>query len=131
MVRASVTGLAALLSLLSVFVVPWAWYGDMDVPLHRLPNWGVYVGGVVVLYVALVLPLAVAVCAGVVAVVTTVLVASGYDDAVALFPDVVPMVAPSLGPGPFLAVLAVLAGLLTKIVVSKQAALVDVGHDRS
>lgn len=121
-VAAAVTGLAALLSLLSMLVVPWAWYGDIDIPLYRLPNWGAQVGSVAVLYAALVwtaltsaerraIPLTVAVCAGAAAIGTTVLVARGYDDASALFHDVVPAVFPRLGPGPFVAVVAVLVGL--------------------
>jgi hypothetical protein len=114
--------LAALGSLASVLVVPWAWYGDIDVPLHRLPVWGVHLAAVLVVYAAVLgtllvpvrhrgLALAGAVGASVAGAGTAVLVASGYDDASALFGETVPAVLPRLGPGPFLAVLAVLVGL--------------------
>jgi hypothetical protein len=129
-VVAAVTVLAALLSLLSMLVVPWAWYGDIDLRMHRLPNWTAHVGSVAVLYAAVAwtalapvarraVPLTVTACASAVAVATTAVVARGYDNASALFQDVAPMVAPSLGPGPFLAVLAVLAGLDAAVVATR------------
>lgn len=116
------TGLAALASLLAVVVLPWAWYGDIDIPLHRLPSWGVHLATVLVLYAAIgwtllasagrrALPAIVAVGAGTAAVGTAVLVALGYDEAAALFEDPVPAVLPGLGPGLFVGVLAVLLGL--------------------
>jgi hypothetical protein len=126
-VVAAVTVLAAFLSLLSMFVVPWAWYGDIDLRMHRLPSWAAHAGSVAVLYAAVgwtalatrrAVPLTVTACASVAAVATTVVVARGYDNASALFQDVAPMVVPRLGPGPFLAVLAVLAGLGAAVVAT-------------
>lgn len=116
------TTLAVLLSLLSMLVLPWAWYGDVDIPLHRLPNWETHLGSVAVLYAAVVwtmltptgrrlLPLSVTVSATAAAAATAVFVALGYDNASALFTGVVPLARPTPGPGSVVAVAAALLGL--------------------
>lgn len=118
----ALAGLAVVLSLLSVLLLPWAWYGNIAIPLHDLPNWGAHLGIVLAFYAALVWsllapagrrtwPLIGVVCAGAAALATTVFVTLGYDNSSALFPGVVPMVNPRLGSAPFVAALAILLGL--------------------
>ncbi|MEE6258097.1 hypothetical protein [Plantactinospora sonchi] len=124
MITLATVCLAAALAALSVLLFPWAEYGNIDVPLRRLPNWGVHLGGALIFYAALtwllVTPsnrrgpqLVVTAGAAVVAWATTAIVALGYDNASAIFPGAVPMVVPHLGLGPFVAALAVLVGLVS------------------
>jgi len=118
-VTLSAVVVAALLSLLSALALPWAWYGDIDVPLRRLPYWWLHLASLSALYAAVAWRVVVrparrrtstvlTLVAGAAAALSAILVALGYDDASTLFPGVVPMVVPRLGPGVFLAVLAVL-----------------------
>jgi hypothetical protein len=94
-------------------LVPWASWGQFDVELVRLPLWWAYLGPVVVMHAAALVPLraarVVAVVAGAVALVAAVVVAAGYDDGAAIFDQVVPAVAPRPGLGVVFASASVLA----------------------
>ncbi|GIJ34412.1 hypothetical protein [Micromonospora sediminimaris] len=114
---AAVAGAAG--TLVAVFGLPWAWYGDRAVRLTEFPGWAWYVGAAVLLNLVTAwtiadpgrrgwLPL-VAGGLGGVTIVAAVAVMTTYAD-VFLGP-VVPAVRPSLGPGGPVAVLAGLAGL--------------------
>nr|MDT0663221.1 hypothetical protein [Micromonospora sp. DSM 115978] len=119
--RAAV-GLTVALAAVSMFV-PWAAYGDIDIPLRRLPNWGLYPGAVLAFCAALTWlmltpsgrrrpPLIVSSGTGVITLAATVAVALGYDNTSAIFSGAVPMVVPHLSFGPFTAAGAILAGLV-------------------
>ncbi|MEU6023041.1 hypothetical protein [Micromonospora sp. NPDC047134] len=121
---AAVAGAAG--TLIAVFGLPWAWYGDRAVRLTEFPGWAWYVGAAVLLSMvtggAIVDPgrrgwlLLVAGGLGVVTIVAAVVVMTHYAD-VFLGP-VVPAVRPSLGPGGPVAVLAALASM-TAVVGSR------------
>lgn len=106
------TVVAVCLTVLAV-LVPWAHYGDFDVELSRLPWWWAYLGAAVVMHGSALLPARVgAVVAagfGVVAVASAVVVQTGYDDASAIFGDVVPLVVPRPGLGVLFAVTSAVA----------------------
>jgi hypothetical protein len=91
-------------------VLPWAQYGDIDVPLDRFLGWGFYVTAAVALSLFLGWQLAIVtgdrrllLLVGTGLCITTVGTAIAimlhYDDATALFGPVVPLVTPRLGPG--------------------------------
>lgn len=90
-------------------LVPWARYGDTDVELSRLPLWWAYFGAAVVVHATAWLSRVVSTGAGAVALAAAVVVALGYDDAGAIFGDVVPLVNPLPGPGVVFAVASVAA----------------------
>ncbi|HZM82985.1 MAG TPA: hypothetical protein VFC19_45290 [Candidatus Limnocylindrales bacterium] len=111
----------AALTLLSIFVLPWSQYGDIEIPLNRFTGWPVYVASALaflaVVAWALFLParwpgarLAVAIACALAAVVSAIVLGSRYDNAPDLFDTLLPlaMVKPAPGMGPFVAVLAVL-----------------------
>ncbi len=120
-----VVGLAACVSVLSVLVIPWAWYGTISIDSWRLPYWGLHLAAVAGAYVCAlwtllaspkrVPALVLAAGAGVLVVGTTVFVALGYDNASALFDEWIPAVNPRLGNGPLVAVLAALTALGTGV----------------
>ncbi|MBL6275380.1 hypothetical protein JMF97_04305 [Micromonospora fiedleri] len=114
---AAVVGAAG--SLVAVFGLPWAWYGDRAVRLTEFPGWAWYVGAAVLLNLVTAGTiiergrrgwlLLVAGGLGVVTIVAAVVVMAHYAD-VFLGP-VVPAVRPSVGPGGPVAVLAALASM--------------------
>ncbi|MGC5031047.1 hypothetical protein [Micromonospora sp. DT229] len=116
-----VVGVAACVSVLSVLVIPWGWYGTISISAWRLPYWGLHLVAVAVAYACAlwtlltspkrISALVLAAAAGVLVVGATVFVALGYNNASALFDEWIPMVNPRLGSGPFVAALAALAAL--------------------
>ncbi|MGC5033359.1 hypothetical protein [Micromonospora sp. DT229] len=114
---AAVAGAAG--TLIAVFGLPWAWYGDRAVRLTEFPGWAWYVGAAALLNIVtagtIVGPgrrgwrMLVAGGLGVVTIVAAVVVMTHYAN-VFLGP-VVPSVRPSLGPGGPVAVLAALASM--------------------
>ncbi|MBQ1026160.1 hypothetical protein [Micromonospora sp. C95] len=120
----AVSGVVA--TVVAIFGLPWAWYGDRAVRLTEFPGWAWYVGAAVLLNVvtgwAVVqpgrrgwLPL-VAGGLGVGTIVAAVVVMANYADV--LRGPVVPAVRPALGPGGPVAVLAALASL-TAVIASR------------
>ncbi|WP_367127159.1 hypothetical protein [Saccharothrix sp. HUAS TT1] len=111
------TIVAVCLTVLAMFV-PWAYYGDIDVELSRLPLWWAYLGAAVLLHLCALLPARVGLVFLVVPIAAAVVVAIGYDDASAVFDHVVPAVRPRPGVGVLFAVASAVAqgvGLRTRV----------------
>lgn len=107
-------------AVVAVVALPWAWYGAIDVKLHRFPLWGLHAFAAAALNVTvgwilvarglrLLWWVGVALCLATVG--SAALVMTFYCDATALFGPVVPMVVPVLGPGGPVAVLAAVSSV--------------------
>jgi len=112
--------IGAVLTALSLFVLPWSRYGDIEIPLTRFTGWPVYAVSALALQAivawALFLParwprarLAAGIVCAVTAVASAIVLGFRYDNAPDFFEDVMPLVIPTPGKGPMVAVLAALA----------------------
>lgn len=130
--------LGASLTVMSL-IIPWSFYGDIDISLYRFNGWPVYAASAIALQVVVVsaqfLPgrraqaAAGFVCAAV-AVVSAVALGSRYDNAPEFFDDVMPlmMVMPYPGPGSLAAVLAALANTASLLLQPNRSTLVNMAR---
>jgi len=121
-VRAPALAVVGAIGTLLSFVLPWAHYGGIDIPLSRFPHWGLYVASALVLQLCVAwtvfaararvrMPVPVVAAAGLLALGSAIDLMLRYDDPAALFDRSVPLVIPLPGEGGIVAVLAIVAGV--------------------
>jgi hypothetical protein len=109
-------------SVLSLLALPWSRYGDIEIALHRFPGWQVHAASALALQ-ALVLwslfrpgrlsraRLGAGIACAATTVASAIVLGSQYNNATAFFKDVIPLVWPTPGLGPFVAATAALVSL--------------------
>jgi hypothetical protein len=118
---AVIAGVGFTAALLSVVAIPWAQYGDMEIPLWRFPAWSFFVIGMIAVYCCAAGSLIpkrrvsrIAIAAVMVSAAFTIAYAavlmSRYADSDVLFSGPIPMVVPRLGIGGPIGVIAALTG---------------------
>lgn len=113
---ASAVGTAA-----AIAVLPWAYYGSIEMPIFRFPGWGWYVAAAVVFHATVLwrlmaparrLGLVAGVVAGLLTIASAVVVASEYDEPSNFFDGIYPAVGPAVGPGAHIAVISAVVGII-------------------
>src|SRR5690606_38981525 len=113
---ASAVGTAA-----AIAVLPWAYYGSIEMLLFRFPGWGWYVAAAVVFHATLLwqlmaparrLGLVAGGVTGLLTIVSALAVASEYDDPLNFFDGIYPAVGPAVGPGAHIAVISAVVGII-------------------
>lgn len=131
--------LTLVLTLLSLSVLSWAHYGQYDFALYRFPGWPVHATSALALQAIVAWTvfrpaspasrwprLIAGIACALAAAGSAIVLGSHYDRGPDFFPDVIPMVMPSPGLGPFVAVLAALVsagGLVQAHAVRSRPAL--------
>lgn len=119
-----IASLGLTLTVLSLLVLPWAHYGQEDFALYHFTGWPVHAASAVALQAivawALFRParwprarLIAGLACAVTAAASAIVLGSRYDNASDFFPEMVPLVMPHAGPGPFAAVLAAVIGAVS------------------